>query len=88
MSQVEHPAGIWKREFEKASNFSSGIDSVGALLAEHLEDDAAEVSAESADGLIVSLSFGAFFLVVALRFAKTVSQSWDVRCVPRRRARF
>ncbi len=31
----------------------SGIDPVGPLLAEHLEDDAAEVSAEGADGLVV-----------------------------------
>ena len=62
----EHPAGIWKREFKIVSNFSSWIDPIGALLAEHLEDDAAEVSAEGADGLIVLLAFGAFFLVVAL----------------------
>ncbi len=36
-------------------------------MSEHLEDDAAEVSAEGADGLVVSLSFGALFFVVALR---------------------
>ncbi len=36
-------------------------------MGEHLEDDAAEVSAEGADGLVVSLAIGAFFLVVALR---------------------
>jgi hypothetical protein len=53
----EHPAGIWKREFEKVSNLSSGIDPVGTLLDEHLEDDAAEVSAEGADDLIVFLAF-------------------------------
>ncbi len=47
--------------------FWSGIDPVGALLAGHLEEDAAEVSAEGADGLIVFLALGAFFLVVALR---------------------
>ncbi len=63
----EHPAGIWKREWEIVSNFSSGIDPLGALLAEHLEDDAAEVTSKGADGLIVLLAFGAFFLVVALR---------------------
>ncbi len=39
----------------------SGIDPVGALLAEHLEDDATDVSAEGADGLVVSFAFGAFF---------------------------
>ncbi len=66
-SAREHPAGIWKKEFEEVSNFLSGIDPVGALLAEHLEDDAAEVSAEGADGLIVLLAFGALSLVVALR---------------------
>ncbi len=49
------------------SNFWSGIDPVGPLLAEHLEDDAAEVSAEGADGLVVSLAVGAFFLVVAMK---------------------
>ena len=47
--------------------FRSGIDPVGTLLGEHLEDDTAEVSAEGADGLVVSLAIGAFFLVVALR---------------------
>ena len=67
MTACEHPAGIWKREFEKVSNFSSGIDPVASFLAEHLEDDAAEVSAEGADGLVVSLALGALFLVVALR---------------------
>ncbi len=36
-------------------------------MVEHLEDNAAEVSAKGADGLIVLLAFGAFFLVVALR---------------------
>ena len=36
-------------------------------MSEHLEDDAAEVTAEGADGLVVSLTVGAFFLVVALR---------------------
>ncbi len=35
-------------------------------MAEHFEDDAAEVSAKGADGLIVLLAFGAFSLVVAL----------------------
>ena len=45
----------------------SGIDPVWPLLAEHLEDDAAEVTAEGTNGLVVSLSFGALFLVVALR---------------------
>ncbi len=54
-------------EFEEVSDFSSGIDPVGTLLAEHLEDDAAKVSAEGADGLVVSLALGAFFFVVALR---------------------
>jgi len=55
-SAYEHPAGIWKRKFEKVLNFSSGIDPVGTLLGEHLEDNAAEVSGEGADGLVVSLS--------------------------------
>ncbi len=36
-------------------------------MGEHLEDDAAEVTAEGADGLVVSLALGALFLVVALR---------------------
>ncbi len=61
-SEVEHPAGIWKRESEKMlRGFWSGIDPVGTLLGEHLEDDAAEVTAEGTNGLVVSLSFGAFF---------------------------
>ncbi len=47
--------------------FPSGIDPIGALLAEHLEDDAAKVTSKGADGLIVLLAFGTFFLVVALR---------------------
>ncbi len=42
------------------SNFSSWIDPIGALLAEHLEDDAAKVSAEGADGLIVLLPSARF----------------------------
>ncbi len=45
----------------------SGIDPVGTLLGEHLEDDTAEVTAEGAYGLVVSLAIGALFLVVALR---------------------
>ncbi len=77
MSQVEHPAGIWKGEFEKVSNFWSGIDPVGTLLGEHLEDDAAEVSAEGADGLVVFLAFGAFFLVVALRLRDSFAMVID-----------
>ncbi len=36
-------------------------------MAEHFEDDAAEVPAEGADGLIVFLALGALSLVVALR---------------------
>ena len=35
-------------------------------MAEHLEDDAAEVSAEGADRLIVSIAFGALLFVVGL----------------------
>ena len=65
-SAHEHPAGIWKREFEIVSNFSSGIDPVGSLLAEHLEDDAAEMSAEGADGLVVGFTFRAFVFVLFL----------------------
>ena len=42
------------------------IDPVGAILAQHLEDDAAEVAAEGADGLIVRLAVGALIVVVAL----------------------
>jgi len=37
----------------------SGFGSVGTLLAEHLEDDTAEVSSKGSDGLVVFLSFGA-----------------------------
>ena len=55
------------RNSEKNWSNLSGIDPVWPLLAEHLEDDAAEVTAEGTDGLVVSLSFGALFLVVALR---------------------
>ncbi len=36
-------------------------------MGEQLEDDAAEVPAEGADGLVVCLAFGAFSLVGALR---------------------
>ena len=46
--------------------FSSGIDPVGPVLAEHLEDDAAEMSAEGADRLVVCLAFGALLFVVGL----------------------
>ncbi len=35
---------------KKVSGFWSGIDPAGTLLAEHFEDDAAEVSAEGIDG--------------------------------------
>ncbi len=78
-SEDEHPAGIWKREFEKVSNFSSGIDPVGTLLGEHLEDNAAEVSSKGSDSLVVSLSFGAFFLVVALRLRDPFAMVIDSR---------
>ncbi len=61
------------------SNFSSGIDPIRAVLAEHLEDDAAKVSAEGADGLIVLLAFGAFFLVVALRLRDSFAMVIDGR---------
>ncbi len=59
--------------------FSSGIDPVGSLLAEHLEDDAAEVPAKGADGLIVFLAFGAFFVVVALRLRDPFAMVIDGR---------
>ncbi len=55
----------------------SGIDPVGTVLAEHLEDDTAEVSSKGADGLVVSLSFGAFFLVIALRLGDPFSMVID-----------
>ncbi len=61
------PLEFRRGNLKKVSGFWSGIDPVGTLLAEHLEDDAAEVSAEGADGLVVSLALGAFFFVVALR---------------------
>ncbi len=48
-------------------------------MAEHLEDDAAEVSAEGADGLVVSLAFGALFLVVALRLRDSFAMVIDSR---------
>ncbi len=59
------------RENLRAVLVLSGINPIGTVLAEHLEDDAAEVSAEGAYGLIVFLAFGAFFLVVALRLRDT-----------------
>ncbi len=48
-------------------------------MAEHLEDDAAEMSAEGADGLIVLLAFGAFFLLVALRLRDPFAMVIDGR---------
>ncbi len=63
----EHPAGIWKGKFQEILEFfSSWVDPVGTLFGEQLEDDAAEVSAEGTDGLVVPFALGAFFLVVAL----------------------
>ncbi len=38
------PLEFRRGNLKKVSGFWSGIDPVGALLAEHLEDDAAEVS--------------------------------------------
>ncbi len=67
------------REFVIVSNFSLGIDPVGSLLAEHLEDDAAEVTSKGSDGLIVFLAFGAFFLVVALRLRDPFTMVIDGR---------
>ncbi len=40
----------WKLEEGIYGFFWSGIDPVGSLLGEHLEDDAAEVTAEGSDG--------------------------------------
>ncbi len=53
------------------------VDPVGALLAEHLEDDAAEMSAESTDCLIVFLAFGALLFVVALRLRHSFAMVID-----------
>ncbi len=56
-------------------------------MGEHLEDDAAEVTAEGADGLVVSLAFGALFLGVALRlrdpFAMMIEGGQHRRLGPR-----
>ncbi len=59
--------------------FWSGLDPVGKLLGEHLEYDAADLTAEGADGLVVSLSLGAFFLVVALRLRNPFTMVIDGR---------
>ncbi len=64
---VNIPLEFGRGDLKKVSGFWSGIDPVGTLLAEHLEDNAAEVPAEGADGLVVSFALGAFFFVVALR---------------------
>ncbi len=48
-------------------------------MAEHFVDDAAEVSAECEDGLIVSIAFGALFLVVALRLRDSFAMVIDSR---------
>ena len=71
------PLEFGRGNLNGASIFSSVIDPIETLLAEHLEDDAAEVSAEGADGLIVFLAFGAFFLVVALRLRHTFAMVID-----------
>ena len=47
-------------------SFWSGIDPVGPVLGEHLEDDPADMSAEGADGLVMFFALSAFGLVVAL----------------------
>ncbi len=46
-------------------------------MRDDLEDDTAKVSAEGADGLVVSLTFGAFFLIVALRLGDQFSMLID-----------
>ncbi len=46
---------------EDVEGFVESAVEVATLLGEHLEDDTAEVSAEGADGLVVSLALGAFF---------------------------
>ncbi len=46
-------------------------------MGEQLEDDAAEVPAEGADGLVVCLAFGAFSLVVALRLRDPLAMVID-----------
>ncbi len=61
------PLEFGRGNLKKVSGFWSGIDPVGTLLGEHLEDDAAKVTAEGTNGLVVSLSFGTLFFVVALR---------------------
>ena len=55
--------------------FWSGLDPVGGFLAEHFEDDAAEVSAEGTDGLIVPLALGALPPVVALRLGNPIASA-------------
>ncbi len=47
-------------------SYWSGIDPVGPVLGEHLEDDPADMSAEGADGLVMFFSLSAFCFVVAL----------------------
>ncbi len=80
----EHPAGIWKRESEELLvSDRSSRDGLGRAS----EDDAAEVTAEGADGLVVFLAFGALFLVVALRlrdpFAMVIDGGHHRRLGPR-----
>ena len=52
----EHPAGNWEGNL-RAALVLSGINPIGTVPAEHLEDDAAEVSVEGAYGFIVFLAF-------------------------------
>ena len=48
----EHPTGNWKRKIEQDASFWSCFDAIEARLGDYFEDNAAEMSAERADGLI------------------------------------
>jgi hypothetical protein len=62
----EHPAGNLKGKIARDGEFGSGLDPIGSVIFEHLEDDGAKMSSESTDGLIVPFALGPLFLVVSL----------------------